>query len=229
MLELLDPKDIDPVAYDKGYLSQIREYSLLPGKRIGWNYCMDYTWLAMRVEGLWRRGMRVVDVGCGPGAIHGYLEDEHDIDIVGIDMNRWEKDYVDIVGDFTDDELRRKYGFGPDSLDLIVSVSAFEHNTVENHKRLVEVCLQCLKPGGRLIATFSVAPGRTRQSRNQWDLSKWAIEEIYGERFKTFDYWGVWRRWRKHKEIPLNYKNRYGKWRLWDPRFLSVGADILKQ
>ena len=42
MIELLDPKDIDPIAYGKGYLFSIKKSSLLPDQRIGWNYCMDY-------------------------------------------------------------------------------------------------------------------------------------------------------------------------------------------
>lgn len=229
MLELLDPRNLDPMAYDRGYLKSIRAYSLLDGQRIGWNYCMDYTWLALRVEGLLRPGMRVIDIGCGPGAIHGYLEDKHNVDILGIDMNRWERDYVDIEGNFADDEVRSKNDISTDSLDAIISVSAFEHNSMPDHKRLVGACLQCLKPGGRLIVTLSAAPGRSRHSSNQWDLSRQDIEEIYGEQFEAFEYWSAWRRWRKHREIPINHKKRYGRWRLWDPRFLAVGADITKR
>ena len=228
MVELLDPKHIDPIAYDKGYLSKIKKYSLLPGRRIGWNYCMDYTWLAIRVEGLLEPGMRVIDIGCGPGAIHGYLEDTHGVDMIGIDMHRWERDYVDIVGDFAAAEVRRKNGFWPVSIDLIISVSAFEHNTVEDHRHLVEVCLQCLKPGGRLITTFAVAPRGTRQIGDHWDLGRQDVEAIYGDTFRSFDYWMVWWRWRRHREIPANHKNRYGKWSLRDPRFISAGADVLK-
>jgi hypothetical protein len=43
MIELLDPKDIDPIAYAKGYLSKIKKYIRLPDQRISWNYSMDYT------------------------------------------------------------------------------------------------------------------------------------------------------------------------------------------
>jgi len=229
MIELLDPKDIDPIAYGKGYLSKIKKYSLLPDQRIGWNYCMDYTWLAIQMENCLQHGMRVVDIGCGPGAIHGYLENNYDVDIIGIDINRWERDYVDIVGDFRDDDLRKKNGFMPDSLDLIISTSAFEHNTLEDHRRLVKVCLQCLKPGGRLVTTFSTTSGKTKKFRNQWNLSKQDLEEIYNDKFESFEYSKVWRRWRKHREIPANYKGRYGRWYLWDPRFLSVGANIVKR
>ena len=88
---------------------------------------MDYTWLAIRCEGILKQGMRVIDIGCGPGAIHGYLESKYNIEIIGIDINKWEKDYVDIVGSFVDEDVRAKNGLGPNSMDLIISTSAFEH------------------------------------------------------------------------------------------------------
>ncbi len=229
MIELLDPQEIDFVAYDQGILSDIRKFSLLPENKIGWNYCMDYTWLAMRFHDVIMAEMRVIDIGCGPGAIHGYLEDIHNIDIIGIDMHRWECDYVDVVGNFADENFRRMHNFDPNSVDVIISTSAFEHNTPEDHRRLVEVCLKSLKPGGHLITTLTAAPGRTRRIGDHWDLSKQNIEKIYGESFKSFNYRKVWWRWRKHREIPVNYKKRYNKWFLWDPLFVSVGADIVAQ
>ncbi len=107
MLELLDPKKLDEIAYEGGLLARMREFSLLEGKRIGWHYVMDYTWLATRFAVVYKPGMRVVDIGCGPGAVHGFLEAEFGVDILGIDMERWEKDYVDLKGNFT---VIRRFG-----------------------------------------------------------------------------------------------------------------------
>jgi len=233
MIELLDPEKIDPVAYKKGRLKEICRFSLLPGKRIGWNYCMDYTWLSSRYEKYIKKRMKVVDIGCGPGAIHGYLEKKHGVKIIGIDMNRWEKDYVDYVGDYSDAAFRCKCGIENGSIDLIISTSAFEHNTLEEHMALVNACLSTLKKGGRLITTFSASPGRVRYSKNEnrGDLSKEAIEKIYNDKFEEFDYKSVWKRWRKHRDIPRAFKKRYGwyKWTSFSPPFLSVGADVGKK
>lgn len=229
MLEILDPKKLDCYAYEQELLNDIRKYSLLPNSRIGWNYCMDYTWMAVQSESVLQPHMKVVDIGAGPGAIHGYLEAKHNVDIIGIDMKHWDEDYVEVVGDFTDQDVRNKYGFLPNSLDVIISASAFEHNDPTSHKRLFDTCMSCLKPGGKLITTFSTTFGnKTRVFRDQWNLCQHDIESMYGESFSSFDYWSVWWRWRQHREIPKAYKDRYGKWLVWHPSFLAVGAHITK-
>ena len=156
MLELLDPANIDSFAYEEGFLDKIKQHSLLPNHRIGWNYCMDYSWLLMRLSTLaLQTDMRIIDIGCGPGAIHGYLEDTKGLDIIGIDLHRWERDYVDIVGNFLDDHFRRQHGLDADTIDIIIATSAFEHNRPEVHQQIVEVCMRCLRPGGHLITTTS--------------------------------------------------------------------------
>ena len=227
MIELLDPINIDTFAYDDGHLNRIRQFSLLPGQRIGWNYCMDYSWIAMKCRNIAiKSDMLIIDIGCGPGAIHGFLEDTYGVEIIGIDLHRWEKDYVDIVGDFTDAELRNKYGFKTNSVDIILSASAIEHNSPPGHKRLVEICMNSLRPGGHLLATFAVAPVTT-EIPGQWNLSREHTEEVYQDRFYCFDYQGCRQRWREHREIPACYKNRYGTWACDDPPFLSAGAHIV--
>jgi SAM-dependent methyltransferase len=229
LIELLDPKYIDPYAYDKGVLEQIRQYSLLPGKRIGWNYCMDYSWLAMHCENLLRPDMRIVDIGCGPGAIHRYLEEKHGVNIIGVDTRKWENDYVDIVGNFTDSELRKQCGFADNSLDVIISTSAFEHNTPEAHQHLVETCMQALKTGGVLLTTFSVGDVfSVEESAHQWNLPQSMLESIYRVGFTAYDYAEVKRRWRNHREMPDAYRARYGKWELNDPEFLAAGVKLVK-
>jgi SAM-dependent methyltransferase len=228
MLELLDPQSIDSFAYEEGYLEKIQNYSLLPDKRIGWHYCLDYSWILMRLHTLnLNPNMCIIDIGCGPGAIHGYLEETYNLNIVGIDINRWQDDYVDIVGDFLDDELRNRHALLPGSIDIIISTSAFEHNLPQVHQRIVNECMCCLKPGGHLIATFS-ASERTNQTPGQWNLSKKDIETIYRDKFERFDYFECWERWRQHREIPKNYESRYGKWSHNAPPFLSAGAHIFK-
>jgi SAM-dependent methyltransferase len=230
MIELLDPKNIDQIAYNEGRLKRIRAFSLLKDKRIGWNYCMDYVWLSMRLENGITRKMKIVDIGCGPGAIHGYLENKYKTKIIGVDINRWNKDYVDFQGDYTDQKFRKKIGINNNSLDLIISTSAFEHNTPKEHKRLVEVCLKTLKKGGRLVTTFA-ATKKTYyfNASHQWNLSKADIEKIYKDNFDTYDFDEIRKRWINHTEIPSAFRKRFGFKVLRFPNFLSVGADIRKK
>ncbi len=226
MLELLDPKHIDPIAYEQGLIQEIRNFSLLPERRIGWHYVLDYTWIAHRFAQVYKPGMKVIDIGCGPGAVHGYLESKFDLDIVGIDMQRWEKDYVDLVGDFAHESFRQQHGFGPASVDLIISSSAFEHNPPENHERLVDICMQCLRPGGYLLTTFAAAPAQTWffKPTHQWNLSRNEIEAMYGLAFSEFDYAGVLSRWANHHEISAAFAARFKGRDLAGPPYLAVAA-----
>lgn len=228
MLELLDPKYIDPYAYDKGYLESIKKYSLLPNRRIGWNYCMDYSWVAMKCEKILSPGMKIVDVGCGPGAIHGYLESKHQVEIIGIDRKRWERDYVDIVGDFTNDILRDEHGLN--DLDLVISISAIEHNNKKDQKDLLESIKDSLKPNGIMIITSAVSWIRSTyfSQSQQWNLNKYDTERLYNIKFKKFNYISTWWRWHTHREIPSAFKNRYGRWLYFDPPFVSIGVVIKK-
>lgn len=231
MIELLDPQVIDPIAFNQGVLADIHQYSLLPDKRIGWNYCMDYTWLFMRCANYLKPDMVIIDIGCGPGAIHGYLEHKYGVNIIGIDLNIWEKDYVDIVGDFSDSQFRKEHGFNEESIDCIISTSAFEHNKPKRHHRLVNICMECLKPGGRLITTFAATKNKTRyfKKSQQWNLSAKDIKKIYGENIINFnEYDDIWQRWHNHSSISNDYKKRYGYWGKDDPTFVSIGADIVK-
>jgi ubiquinone/menaquinone biosynthesis C-methylase UbiE len=231
MIELLDPQRINTVAYDQGLLKSIQHYSLLPGKRIGWNYCMDYAWVSMQCRGILKPGMTVVDIGCGPGAIHGYLEKQHGIDIIGIDMNRWERDYVDIEGNFTRKRVRNRHGIQDSSVDCIISVSAFEHNKPRKHRKLVATCFRTLIPNGRLIVTFAAAKqAYFYKPSHQWNLSNPEIEGIYGEPVVNFHlYNDIWQRWHDHTDIAEGFQQRYGVWEKDSPPFLSVGAHIIKK
>ncbi len=170
-----------------------------------------------------------LDVGCGPGAIHGFLERTHGLSIVGIDRRRWDRDYVDFVGDVTDADFRRKTGLKDGSFDMVISASAFEHNAPDQHRRVVEDCYRLLKPGGHLVATIATSGKyRTTHLHDQWNLSRPRIEAYYGVRFRSFPYLQCWWQTRCCDMIASAYKKRYKKWGLRHPLFLSVGVHFIK-
>lgn len=146
-LELLSPKKILSEENLKT-LENIRKYSLLENNRIGWNYPLDYLWINKNFKSSFLLNNKVLDIGCGPGAIHGWLEDIHNIDIIGLDLNRWERDYVDIVGDFNKKSLHKQYGWENNSFDIIFSGSSLEHQTPWMHYRSVQLGMRLLRPGG---------------------------------------------------------------------------------
>lgn len=232
MIEILDPRALDERVFQKNLIENIQEYSLLDNKRIGWNYCYDYSWIVMQLEKMDLQNKVIVDIGAGPGAVHGYLEDKFKIDIIGIDLNRWENDYVDFVGDYSNPTFRKECGLVDGSVDIIISSSAFEHNRPRNHYKLVQSCLQSLSENGRLITTFAVSPtNRVKRFRNsdQWNLPVDIIRDIYGEEVNNHkEYKDIWNAWHNNNRIRKGFQDRYGFFNDTSPPFLSIGANIPK-
>jgi len=174
-IKILEISDINETL-----IETIKDFSLLPNKRIGWNYPLDYSFLAnefTKIENSINNKMKILDIGCGPGAIHGYLENKYNINIEGIDMQHWEKDYVDYIGNFLDDKLINN------EYDIIYSISAFEHQSKEEHIKCIEKSKRLLKKGGYLFVTAAVCE-KTNNSKNQLNLSLNELEEIYSCDFK---------------------------------------------
>ncbi len=121
-------------------LNQIRNLSNLYCKRIGWNYPLDYLAVVNMFERLFKPGMLVFDIGCGPSPLHKFLEKKYSIKIVGIDINRWEEgDCVDFQGSmFLDKAFTKKIIKELGSPDMIISVSAFEHLNLIQHQQCIE-------------------------------------------------------------------------------------------
>ena len=224
-LYILDLKSLKPTI--DSYLDKIRPYSLLPKKRIGWNYPLDYSFVVKNVPPV-DRSSSIVDVGCGPGAIHGYLENQYGVDIVGIDTRRWEKDYVDIEGNFCNPQLLQYHNLDKE-FDLILSISSFEHLPFEKHKFAVNFCYEKLAKGGMMIVTTVVSDDPFHKDQD-WVLGKRELEEIYNSKINNYDqYYEIHGRYRQNKLISDAYKNRYGHWEPKDPRFLSVGCVLTKE
>ena len=229
-IEILDPENY----FGKDLLielEKVRTFSLLPEKRIGWNYPLDYLFVLKEFEKFLSahkgpsQALKIVDIGCGPGAIHGYIESIFDVDIIGIDMHRWESDYVTIVGNFCSKKVRFQYDLM--DLDLIISSSAFEHNRPSGHLKLVNECKKALNPeGGQLITTSAVCDGKTHHysKSSQWNLSFSDVGLIYGHKPQNYkDYCQIYQRWKQSEILVDGYMTRFPDQDSFAPSFLSLG------
>ena len=229
-VEILDPDELLTETLRKA-LDEIRPFSLLPDNRIGWNYPLDYLFVLREVKEYLLKSrkpvkeLKIVDIGCGPGAIHGYLEKEFGINIIGIDLHRWQNDYVDIVGDFCSRDLRKKFDLT--NIDLIISSSAFEHNRPTSHVKLLKNCVDALnKQEGMLITTSAVTDQSTHHYKlsSQWNLSFDDIKLAYGAYpHNQEQYSEILKRWASTEILVKGYLDRFPELNDFNPKFLSLG------
>lgn len=96
------------------------------------------------------RGARIIDVGCGSGAMLAKLAALGYIALHGIDIVRPLGACAGI--EFSECDLDKlETGFDAESVDLVVSVEVFEH--VENLGSLLRELSRVLRPDGRMLIT----------------------------------------------------------------------------
>ena len=59
---------------------------------------------------LFKHGMMVFDIGCGPSPLRKFIENKYLLQIVGVDIKRWEiRDFIDFQGSiFLDENCTKK-------------------------------------------------------------------------------------------------------------------------
>ena len=189
---------------------------------------MDYLFVRDKVLSMPQPGDIILDVGAGPGGIHGFLEARLGRDIIGIDTRRWDSDYIDAVGNFLDDSFLSSLGINPGSVDLIISTSAFEHQSLKQHRRCIQQCRRYLRPTGTALITTTMSVGRTRFNFNprQWDASRQKLQKIYELSWSAGSTEEIAEAYRNSHELQAAYSERFGSLSPRYPTYLSVGAQF---
>jgi 2-polyprenyl-3-methyl-5-hydroxy-6-metoxy-1,4-benzoquinol methylase len=137
-------------------------------------------WLAREA---WRvtPGMRVIDIGCGPGDVLDVLPD---VEYLGIDISSryitQAQRHYGSRGQFitgTSAVLRSMSGVG--AADLVICTGVMHHVDEVHARELLADALFSLKPGGRFV---SLEPTFLR---HQSALSKWIISKDRGQSIRA--------------------------------------------
>jgi SAM-dependent methyltransferase len=144
-------------------------------------------WLASNFWKL-KGGERIVDIGCGSGAVLDYLP--RDSDYIGIDVSeryigaarkKYSGNGTFFLGtalDFLNQDYSRR-----NNTDLVICNGLLHHLPDDQAREVLEVSKKLLKPGGRLICLE--ATYLARQTR----LSKWIVSTDRGRFVRSEQEW----------------------------------------
>ena len=109
--------------------------------------------LVCRKLGL-RKGMRVLDIGCGWGGFARFAAERYGASVVGISISPRQLDLGRRLCQGLPIELRLldyRDVDGCERFDAVVSIGMFEHVGYKNYRRYMEVARRCLASGGLFL------------------------------------------------------------------------------
>ena len=123
--------------------------------------------LVCRKIGL-RRGMRVLDLGCGWAGFASFAAERYGASVVGYTVSReqvaWAKEkYAHLPIDIRHADYRDATG----SYDAVVSIGLLEHVGPKNHRAYMELALRCLAPGG-VVFIHTIGASQARHDIDPW-------------------------------------------------------------
>lgn len=139
------------------------------------------------------RTRRVLDIGCGWGAMLHRLTDTHGVEhAVGLTLSQAQACHVrDRKNDRVDVHVQNWIDHQPDATyDAIVSVGAFEHfadmgmtraERIEAYREFYSHCASWLPAGGRLALETTIKGNNTQMSRSTVRELLFIIDHIFSE------------------------------------------------
>jgi len=115
-----------------------------------------------------RKGMRVLDLGCGWGGFASFAAERYGAEVVGYTVSReqaaWAKErYAHLPVDFRLDDYRNATG----TYDAVVSVGLMEHVGPKNYRAYMELVDRCLAPDG-VAFVHTIANTESRTQTDPW-------------------------------------------------------------
>lgn len=142
---------------------------------------------------------------------------------------------------FYNQDLMHLTDISAETIDMIVAVSALEHNPPEDLRKVLSELLRVLKPGGAILATLGAAKDVDwyhKPSRG-WCYSEGTLRELFDlspevkSNFDQYDaLFGALRECRELRDNLARFYFRSGDngmpWGIWDPQYQPVGVCKVK-
>ncbi len=113
-------------------------------------------------------GMRMLDIGCGWGALAKYAAVNYGVEVVGVTISQQQVDYARENCAGLPVEIRfQDYRDVNEQFDAIASLGMFEHVGHLNHRTYLEIVRRCLKDEG-LFLLHTIGSNLTYFQTNAW-------------------------------------------------------------
>lgn len=118
-------------------------------------------------------GMRLLDIGCGWGALARYAAENYGVSVVGITVSKEQVALAREACAGLPIEIRlQDYRDLNEKFDRVVSVGMFEHVGYKNYRRFMEVVRRCLRSPESLFLLHTIGGRKTSYSIDPW-ISKY--------------------------------------------------------
>ncbi|PWY53932.1 cyclopropane fatty acyl phospholipid synthase [Legionella qingyii] len=113
-------------------------------------------------------GMRVLDIGCGFGALAKYAAEHYGVNVVGITISKEQFEYAKQNCSGLPVEIRfQDYRDLHEQFDRVVSLGMFEHVGYRNYRTYMQKARDCLKDNG-LFLLHTIGGDLTQTTTDPW-------------------------------------------------------------
>jgi len=182
-----------------------------------------------------KKGMKVLDIGCGWGSFAKYAAEKYQVEVVGVTVSKEQVKLAEKRCKGLPVKIRlQDYRDIDEKFDRIVSVGMFEHVGYKNYKAYMQVVSRCLKDDG-LFLLHTIGGNSSKIKGEPWldkyifpggmipsikQIGKSIEKKFVMEDFHNFgfDYYTTLMEWYKNfdsnwDKIKHNYNERF--YRMW--------------
>lgn len=115
-----------------------------------------------------KKGMKVLDIGCGWGGFAKYAAEKYKVKVTGITVSKEQVEYAKELCKNLPVEIRlQDYRDLNEKFDAIVSIGMFEHVGYKNYKTFMKIVHRCLKDDG-LFLLHTIGSNKSVKSLDSW-------------------------------------------------------------
>ena|SRR5579872_4433152 len=113
-------------------------------------------------------GMRILDIGCGFGALAKYAAEKYNVNVVGITISKEQYEYAQKNCENLPIEIRfQDYRDVNEKFDRVVSLGMFEHVGQKNYRTYMKIVHQCLNNDG-IFLLHTIGNNTSNISGDEW-------------------------------------------------------------